>query len=734
MHASALRVLFKVILVPDDDSALEDNAPPCIIGPLLYNPSHYSHAVKTLIVCEPQNETLIATSRAKHQPVEASLLAQLLQGCLNLEELIWNSPYTPPDGICELLMTHSTRLSRFHHNRGNSVLRQFKGVSTKWDAPSLPLLSYLPITSLHLSQLSQPGARAFSSFLAKLGEVSTLENLALDFIWLDDTLCNQVAESGSRLRKLTLRTSGTKLTDRGIVALLEGCHNLEVFIMDEVHGRLTRSLWTKPTQFPANLRCLRIIINEAGTYHSWMTDHLNSLYAVPFHGLVNLSIIRREATPRLDNAPPTAQPAIDESIPLKPVPSRLVEQLKAAHSLISFHCDFWTWSIADIKSVIEACPKLKSIKFSFDAPFSKLMSMSSTLASLCNLEALLVSVNPIHAPGESPYPLPPISDPNQLPTPKASPVLKSKSVLPQLVDFDQMQNQTCLERHIGDPSMPPLREIRRFVRKFPKLSALEWYGKFGRGLWIITRPPTKSKISINVSVSYHQPKFTEQQWKLVTANNLFEKILDMSHYNLPIERVGQIWVGERADTFAMELAQQSKKEDYILSEKCIGNKQRGLPSKEGASLVVQNPPSVGVNNQSSTYYPHPSLQTCPMTPPHSPTASREPLDTSPNTQSVNSHYKTSRLRSPSDPQNPGGAFEYQGRRNRSTTGALDLSWRSAVTVPDSQTFVTRGRDHSLVTASRRNLNKPSATRVTLAQQGRGKRSSPGMMLSSSSLQ
>jgi hypothetical protein len=112
------------------------------------------------------------------------------------------------------------------------------------------------------------------------------------------------------------------------------------------------------------------------------------------------------------------------------------------------------------------------MKFCLDAPFPKLMGLASTFASLSNLHKLSVSINSVHAPGKPPDPVLPFP-PTSLPTPTESPVLKAKSVLPQLLDFDQMQTQTCLANpNTGDPSMPLLRDIKRFVRKCPRLAVL----------------------------------------------------------------------------------------------------------------------------------------------------------------------------------------------------------------------------------------------------------------------
>jgi hypothetical protein len=107
-----------------------------------------------------------------------------------------------------------------------------------------------------------------------------------------------------------------------------------------------------------------------------------------------------------------------------------------------------------------------------DAPVQKLLGLTSAFASLLNLQTLTFSVNPVHAPGKPPVPVTLFSQ-STLPTPRESPALKAKSVLPQLLDYDQMNTQTCRSSDLnGDPSMPLLRDVKRFVRKCPKLEYL----------------------------------------------------------------------------------------------------------------------------------------------------------------------------------------------------------------------------------------------------------------------
>ena len=69
-----------------------------------------------------------------------------------------------------------------------------------------------------------------------LEQESFLEDLNLDLVWLDDSVCHAVAEKAGRLRRLQLSTAGTKLTDAGLTAILNGCDALEYLCMDEVEG------------------------------------------------------------------------------------------------------------------------------------------------------------------------------------------------------------------------------------------------------------------------------------------------------------------------------------------------------------------------------------------------------------------------------------------------------------------------------------------------------------------
>jgi len=106
----------------------------------------------------------------------------------------------------------------------------------KWDGPSLPLLTSLPLSKLHITRLSLAGSGALLLLLSHLGEDSLLEDVSLDFVWIDGHLCQKLVEAGQRLKCLTIGTSGTKLTDAGLVALFNGCDSLVEFGLVEAQG------------------------------------------------------------------------------------------------------------------------------------------------------------------------------------------------------------------------------------------------------------------------------------------------------------------------------------------------------------------------------------------------------------------------------------------------------------------------------------------------------------------
>ncbi|KAK0212967.1 hypothetical protein DFS33DRAFT_1285711 [Desarmillaria ectypa] len=622
IHESTARVLFHTLIVHDDERALLSSTNASSVA-VVANPGRYAKHVKKLIVRDsdtlmkafntvtlPDDEGFTSTCT----PLRTTYLETLLKSYNNLEVLCWEGYLRPPDGLCEILAVCNPRLRSFSYDPPTLPISQRKNL-VKWDAPSLPLLADLPITTLHLSWLSQTGTRTFTSLLQDLSEHSTLEDLSVELVWLDDPLCEAIAASSRKLRRLRLSTSGTKLTDKGLIAILEGCDALEDLLLDQIQGRLSRALWSKPSGFPM-LHRLRITISETGPSHSWAMDHLTSLEYLPTARLSEMSVTRTEALPRMHNDVPMYDPTVDEAVSLQPLPAAMQRMLREAKSFTVLRCDFWMCSITDIKMILDDCPKLESVQFCLDAPFSKLLALTSTFANLSNLKQLRVSVNHVHAPGKPPVPLPPHGPPS-LPTPTDSPVLKSKAVLPQLLDFDQMQNQTCLAKADSiDPSMPLLRDIKRFVRKCIKLETLEWYGKFGRGSWVVKRAAKCSKISMNVSVEYQPPKISDSVWAMMTRQQELETS-DM-HWIETVRR-GQEWTGEKAELLASECHVNNTDAGACDDTDGRSGRNRRTPKKIRASSISTSSSNSDLTPLTPKLYSEgsPVQVLSPLTPPHS---------------------------------------------------------------------------------------------------------------------
>src|SRR5258708_2325240 len=137
---------------------------------------------------------------------------------------------------------HCTKLSGFLFNPPNPFLAESSPIvksgpsQLRWDSPSLPHLSTLQLARISISRLTQVVAKNLLSCISKTAGFSHLEALQLDFLWLDHTLCEALSQRARKLKRLKFGTIGTKLTDRGILAVLENCDALEEFELCEVQG------------------------------------------------------------------------------------------------------------------------------------------------------------------------------------------------------------------------------------------------------------------------------------------------------------------------------------------------------------------------------------------------------------------------------------------------------------------------------------------------------------------
>nr|GAT57683.1 predicted protein [Mycena chlorophos] len=651
LHASATRVLFRTLSLPDDSRIFAQQAR-TNLSSLLANPARYAPNVRRIVVTDPT-----VPDDGALEPIVAEALVFLLEVCSGLEELLWESVVFPPDGICESISAYNPRLTRISLSHPPLSPRN----NLKWDALSLPLLATVPLTSMRISRLSQHGARAFCQLLDSFGAASQLQSLAIDFVWLDDSLCEKIVVAGRKLRELTLSTNGTKLSERGVCAILEGCELLEEIVLDEVQGRLSKSLWTKPVSFPPALKTIRVVISESGPHHSWARDHLESIHAVlSLPSLSTLDITRREPLPTIHCDVPIYDGPIDDTAALKPVSAAFMDQVKEKSELTTLRCDFWSFTPAELKQILECFPKLEHLLLCIDGPFAKLVTLTSNLS---NLRELCVSILPEHATGKPPTPLVPTTNPQtSLPTPSESPVLKSKAALPQLPDLDQLQTQ--------DPSMPLLRDVKRFMRKCPRLELLAWCGKNGRGSWVMTRPFSKST---SAAVEYQPPRIEDEVWEAVKREQSIQDAMKRGWGGFTeIERSGSTWTGATAEAYAIQrLAAEKEKEEA--TSPVERTKPRDPTKRTRLSSVSTS--ATGVSPETS-----PVQQQTPLTPPMSERgSSEEPIISRTRSVSEPRPKQQNRQRTPSASTSGGRGKQQQRERgaSNSTRGGSSTTKKTA---------------------------------------------------------
>ncbi|KAJ7490182.1 hypothetical protein B0H11DRAFT_1912198 [Mycena galericulata] len=286
------------------------------------------------------------------RPIDAERLASLLEICANdgsahLGESV-SAARRPLRGLClSLRSANTTRGSSGWLLRRRPVSPAMHPRKRAVTAVAHRCPSDIPAP---VSPLSQPGARAFSAFLDNLGDESLLESLNVDFVWLDDALCEKIVDAGRKIQKQTLTTSGTKLSDKGIVSILEGCEALEELVLDEV----------RRTPPPPGLKTLRIDIAELGPHFG------RQIIRTPFTpfllGRFRLLILSAEKRhlPCIAASRYTIVPLMMLWPSNQPPPLAFLDRIKEQKSqMTSIRCDFWSLSIADIKLLRECSPKLE---------------------------------------------------------------------------------------------------------------------------------------------------------------------------------------------------------------------------------------------------------------------------------------------------------------------------------------------------------------------------------------
>lgn len=136
----------------------------------------------------------------------------------------------------QTLAACNARLSGFTYLPAVTLHPCLKTGQTRWDGPSLPLLSSLGLTTLRLSRLSHVGARSLANLLSLLEEDSLLENVSIDTNWLDENICRLLGAVSRKAKRLHFASDGTRLTDSCIMTLIPLCESLEEFSLGDIQG------------------------------------------------------------------------------------------------------------------------------------------------------------------------------------------------------------------------------------------------------------------------------------------------------------------------------------------------------------------------------------------------------------------------------------------------------------------------------------------------------------------
>lgn len=168
-------------------------------------------------------------------PLDDDALHTLIRTRLSgLVELSWEALRTPPEVVVEAL----DGLKKLSAWGLHSLDKQSSAEAwhPRWDASCLTYLPPKTVTTLRLQNLSAEGVRVLQTSLQSL---PFLEEISFeDTIFVDDALIAVVAEVCTRLRILRIcRMAGTKLTNKGIHALMEHAQDLEHLELEDCEGK-----------------------------------------------------------------------------------------------------------------------------------------------------------------------------------------------------------------------------------------------------------------------------------------------------------------------------------------------------------------------------------------------------------------------------------------------------------------------------------------------------------------
>lgn len=201
--------------------------------------------------------------------------------------------------------------------------------------------------------------------------------------------------------------------------------------------------------------------------------------------------------------------------------------------------------------------------------------MAAAFSSASRLETLEVLIPVEHCPALPPSPSMSVYSHTYGSTPGTSPIMLQKPLPGSLGASDSVPDDRSSPPRTTsttDPHVPPLRDIRKFVRRCTVIQELNWYGKNGRGQWIVSRPTiptTPSKISSNATVEHIPPSpaighgLTAAIWERVRQE---EEAARVGWTPALVDRDGAEWVGVNAGLYRSARAAEKEKEEQAVKE------------------------------------------------------------------------------------------------------------------------------------------------------------------------
>ncbi|SPO39838.1 uncharacterized protein PSFLO_05319 [Pseudozyma flocculosa] len=491
-----LALCFETISLADDAQEVARPRPGSKLQAVLSQPVRLADLVKKIVI--KPSETGWDTS-ASCAPGDGNAALRAPLDAIHFQHLVRKLPMLESMDLQVMTLGNGPLSgSTTSKRRDSDVSTSDAGdeLCTKWSPDGIDGLGHL--RRLYLSHLSLDGWRMLG---ASIPSLSNIETLSLDCQFVEDTVLCQIGETCKKLRHLCISTGGTKMTAKGLSAVLEGCYALESLTLVDVEGRLPRDTWSSIEPASDRFRTLRYVISTDGHHHSWVTDHLDSIFASLRTTLLDMAefvVTRHDGAGKVSgklrhdfrsarSTDPVVQP--------RAIPREALDHLSARGSSLShLNIDFFFLSEAEFKAILGACPNIRTMQVCVDFPFTKLLAKSPLFTQCSRLQELNVNVLPEHCPwipsdevmfashyslanghsdaskdGGAP------STPERKVKPDSSPNKRGSVDTSPWVGLGQ-----------GEQVVPPKREIRKLARRCPSLRVLRWIGVHGQGEWTMS--------------------------------------------------------------------------------------------------------------------------------------------------------------------------------------------------------------------------------------------------------